>query len=45
MTRNSSGDRQPDHRFGDPLGHPPVRHELPRSATRLPAMNDPTCQA
>ena len=40
MTRNSSGDRQPDHRFGDPLGHPPVRHELPH----LSGMSGPACQ-
>ena len=44
MTRNSSYDRQPDHRFGDPLGH---RVHLARAGqvTRLPAMNDPTCRA
>ena len=40
MNRNSSGDRQPDHRFSDPLGHPPVRHERPH----LSGMSDPACQ-
>src|SRR5699024_8298773 len=47
MSRSSADDRQSDHRFGDPIGHPPVGHERPHlSGVSAPSVKHgrPACE-